>query len=244
MMRLFHWIAVLLCLLLGAGAVLPAGAQDVQVEAPQFSVGDWHLVRSDDGDSLLTVTSVDADGVRVTDDPGDGHPSITYYDTQLNLVKSEYEAWTNYFEPSTMRYSVPLFVGKSWEGEIAVRSEGMDGYVDIALRRSYSCEVQCIEAANVPAGRFETFKTVCETQDSDDSTLNRRSYWYSPTAGMSVRLLTEKFQPNAGWLIDFEQVLVGFSRASAVEFNVLPDGVESKCDATISMNEPSALPLD
>lgn len=221
------------------GLSLPVCAQDVQVEAPQISVGDWHLVRDREEESLLTVTSVDADGVRVTDDPGYGRPAVTHYDVQLNLVKSEHESWTNYFDPSTMRYSFPLFVGKSWKGYFDARSEDLEGNVDMAYRRSYDCEVQCIEVMNVPAGRFETFKIVCEIQDSDESTPGRNSYWYSPTAAMSVRQVSEKLQANAAWVISFEQVLVEFNRAAAVEFDVLPDGVESTCNAAISMNGTS-----
>jgi len=234
-------IARILCLLLGISLTSPASAQDVRADAPQFSPGDWFLVHESGEPFRQTSIAIDAEGMRVQNDPGG---AIDVYDAELNVIRAELETRTFYYEPSAMKYSFPLYVGKSWAGDFSVRSERPDGSVALAYRTTYACEVSCIERVEVPAGAFQAFKTVCERVDSDDGYRERHFYWFAPEAGRSVRQIWEVYVEGTGWVFDRDQVLVEYSYSYPVEFDVLPDGVESTCNAVISMNDTSALVQD
>lgn len=233
-MRPCFRIAAVLCLALGTDAAFPAGAQDAQAEAPQFSVGDWYLKDGTDGEVLQTTIAVDSAGMRVeTRESGE----TQHYDPQLNVYRNDADSWSVYFEPSIMKYSFPLFVGKEWTGVFTVRTERADGLTLAPDRIEYRCRVECIERVTVPAGAFETFKASCERKDLGDGSHQRETYWFAPVAGISVRQVKEEFHPERGWIQYAETTLLDYEFAHSATFNVLPDGVESTCEQAISMNE-------
>ena len=232
-MRTLLSIATVLMILSSWAWPQSAHAQDVQADAPQYAVDDWDVRLSDGVELLQTATVVDAAGMRV-EEAITGY--VYHYDPQLNLYKIETGYRTYYFEPSKMRYAFPLHVGKHWEGVVSVRSERPDGTIATSYDMTYECEVACIEHVSVPAGEFDAFKTSCEHIDLDDNDRRRETFWFAPTAGMSVKYVRYKLDANDGWVQTDEMTLLRYRRAEQIEFDILPDGIDSTCNAAISMN--------
>lgn len=220
--------------------------QDVSVAAPIFEVGDSVNFVSEIGISERTVISAAGTSRTYRVVEGDGDVWIQHYDGNSNRYLSEREDGSKRIEvsPSTLKYAFPLFVGKSWSGSFRTTVSIPDGDQSKVLEQyttDVSCEVLCIEMFEAPAGRFETFKISCELDRSDRIFDDRQTYWYSPAIGANMR--NEFVRADTDRLYDWYE-MHGYSRAHTVEFDVLPDGIESTCSATISMNEPGALTYD
>ncbi len=248
MMRRGARTAVLLTLLMGLlmVAAQPASAQDVQVDAPVFEVGDEIVTVSEDGVETSVIVESDATGILLRVHTAKGLIQFHRYDADLNLYDTRLENGNvrKTFEPHIFRYKFPLYVGSRWTGQyVSVFSMKLGETTPTPNKTaiSTSCEVLCIERITVRAGSFETFKISCELDEEDESDLTRRTYWYAPAVGATVRSETENVA--SGSQIEWYE-LYAFKRANPVEFNVLSDGVDSTCEPTVSMNDTGVLVQD
>ncbi len=236
-MQRFRWTVWTLGLWLSVGVAWPAATQDVQAEAPVFTEGDW-FQRSFGDDkanySFIAIVEVNKSGIRM-EETSTGR--VLFADPQFNLYREEWRADELHYEPSLVRYSFPLSVGKVWKGSYTVRSELAGGDTGGPDEVAYRCEVDCIERVAVPAGEFDAFKTVCEYTQLEDRDQERESFWFAPTAGVPVKQIWEERHPAYGWRVRAEATLAEYKHAHTVEFSVLAEAAESICDIPVPLNE-------
>ncbi len=206
-----------------------ARAQDAAVEAPALHAGDSFRFR--EGDRTYLVRDVGWEGelfVSIVDYEGGGSYR-DYYTPELNMVRSEEigSPETFYFEPNSMKYRFPMYVGLHWSGSFETIVRMPNGFVTNQFGTSQQCEVKCIERVEVPAGAFESFRVDCARRRTDQVFEEIQQYWYSPEAGVSV--VAESRRHDMPALIDRIE-LIALERADREPFHALPDGVVSTCD--------------
>lgn len=234
-------IAVFAAALAGllSSAPMTTSAQDVQVQAPAFAVGDETNTIDDRGIEYSVITEMYADGFLVRSLGDNGATWLYRYDSQVNVREWISETGTRrmMFDPYYPKYKFPMYVGSDWSGRYTTTlSRSIDGASEVIETKhvSVSCEALCIERLTVPAGMFEAFKISCDLNRETDRARERLIYWYAPAVGVTVR--SETLDAETGRQMDFYE-LHSYVRTNTAAFDVLPDGVESTCDLTISLNE-------
>ena len=218
-----------------------ADAQDVQVMAPSFEVGD-EIVYTDGKIQYVSTTTSWTKSEHVVRSQVSGEVGqIQVYDHNLRALSTETEDGAARWElaPHNFKYDFPLSVGHKWSGRYEMTTV-LKGEVREVVTTDIECAALCLERITVPAGTFDTFRIACSVNRTGSEPF-QHVYWYAPSIGVSV--LNRILATDTGALID-EYMVQSYRRSSIVEFDVLPDDVESTCEEAVSMNEPTALMQD
>ena len=185
----------------------------IAAEAPKYSVGDTWRIRYSNGIRSVRRFIKEQGGVLMFDlehswPNGNRMRGGLELSRDLSIVRmlGPDGAETRRFDPQSLGLRFPLEVGKQWEDECRRFDRGQ--LVGI-FKGQYTVVVR--EEIVTSAGRFDTFRVEGQTFEVGDPALRWRfTHWYSPDAGMEVRV--ESIEPNGSGTV-FE--LVEFTPAGS-----------------------------
>jgi len=178
---------------------ITGGAAGPAAEAPSVKLGDRWVYRGQDGyrvpvvwDETHEITSAGPEGITVR---------VTLKGPTIDLQRTEtwsapgivrtgavYEAETDRFEPSLIRYKYPLTVGETWRQSLRNANKPPDPFGPI---QRY-VNVTGYESVSTPAGTFDAIRMRVLMQ-LDDATFWRYGtdcdylVWYAPSVGAMVK---------------------------------------------------------
>lgn len=195
-----------------SGVGMPA-----QVPAPTLRVGDqWSYTRRETMTGLVSsqaqgrVTGVTGEGYRLAEEWQSGGPVSALFDFELNPLR----IGNVDFQPAFPRFSFPLAVGKTWQGEVVKREVPTRRYGTV--RESVKGAVVGWERITVPAGTFTALRIDVTTvwQDLDASGVrgtSRETVWYVPEVRNVALLHRQDFYGDVEIANDSVLELTAFS---------------------------------
>ena len=158
-----RWLFLLLMVI--GGLSRPAAAQEAaeRIEGPAVKVGDTWIFNKVNGwngaleeVSLVRVTHVDSGGILMEAGGLDGsQPARIERTAGFNLVRIEAPQFSKTTLPFYPNFSFPLWVGKTWKGQVAFESSDQPGK---EVHAELSARVVGFESVTVPAGTFFALK--------------------------------------------------------------------------------------
>lgn len=200
-----RWAAAAV-MLITAGAAGSAAAEPASVEAPglpTYEVGET-VIYSDN--VVQYVTAVDEQGVHWAGDGG------KRYVASRNFVVPELH---EKFRGRTVESRVvgspdelfPLKPGNFTRfivGQAIIEKNGSR----VTRTAHWQCEVAGTEVVEVPAGRFDTFRIVCDQVGRASRAAKRRViYSYAPSLGHVARISTHDFRTNESRTVEVVRLL-------------------------------------
>jgi len=156
------------------------------VTRPQWRIGDKFTFRRGASTISTEVVSAGPEGYRLRDLAAGVE---LLYDVDLAELGQDTPKEPRYrlaMAPGDPREHWPLWTGKRWEAEVALRVPGLAPRL---LRLSYECDAK--ETLRVPAGEFECYRIWRRSRsargDRDDETVS--VHWYAPKIGHFVKRL-------------------------------------------------------
>lgn len=169
--------------LLSSDTTAPAGA--AVYERPTWRVGDrFTMVVGERVRSTFTVTAVEGQGY-VLDCDGKVRMHYDLDLGNLGMWVGDGDVAQRLLSPVDVRYTWPLWVGKTWSCEFAERTVGGPA---VTLAARY--RVEAIDRVSVPAGTFEALRIVRllrPTAGADATPTRAQVIWYAPSVGFEVR---------------------------------------------------------
>ena len=182
-----------------ATPTITGGAAGPAAEAPSLKPGDRWVYHGQDGyrvpvvwDETHEITAIGPEGITVR---------VTLKGPTIDIQRTEtwsapgivrtgavYEAETDRFEPSLIRYNYPLSVGNTWSQSIRNANKPPDPFGPIQRH----VEVGGYESVSTPAGTFDAIRMRVLMQ-LDDATFWRYGtecnylVWYAPSVGATVK---------------------------------------------------------
>jgi hypothetical protein len=180
-------------------------------------VGDeWSYTRRETMTGLVNnqvrgrVTGVGGQGYQIAEEWQSGGPVNALYDLDLNPLRIGNVS----FQPPFQRFSFPLMVGKTWEGQLVKREVPVQRYSTV--RESMRGTVVGWDRITVPAGTFTALRIDVTTVWSDVDAAgvrgsSRETVWYVPEVRNVVLLHRQDFFGDLQVLNDSVLELTAFT---------------------------------
>lgn len=166
-----------------------ANAKELSAEFPDFSAGDFWVLRDEDGRKIkLEFLRPEGENLLFAVNGRDLLYKTRYFGNKKRIDAKTGNTMEFIKDPLPL-VKFPLFLGKKWD--VSFRESGKNG-ISIIFIMNY--RVDSFKKLSVEAGEFDVFEIVCHVTISgyNDSTLTYIEdifrYWYSPRVKYFVKV--------------------------------------------------------
>ena len=161
--------------------------QELSVEFPKMLIGDEWRIDTLRGVVVRKVIKVESNGAFILEEKSEDNNNIfhLHYDSSYRLisrVNQETGIYSKTSKPPLNYLNFPLFVGKTWQGEVYTWATDGKYY---NYKNVYS--VEKVEMKRINSGNFKAFKLNLDSLNTDTNKKYKEIYWYSPDLKIIIK---------------------------------------------------------